>query len=278
MTGSRQILQQMRTNRADLTDWAIHWTRDTPECAALLVLLKIIADGVLLAGYARRGQPSRPTIYGPRPAVCFTEQPLLEFAHYVKVRGDSSVVSGYGIAVHREDLYAEGGLPVISGLECPCGAKKGDAEYRVGMRNLKVACGLPLLEQFRYVAFAPNNQSRGGGGIPRDWSHEREWRWPEQEYVNWKKPLCKGFPIAGSGGATRRGASQGRFHVIVARDADVAKVERALKKAASSVCAEIIPAQRYRKAIPNARIFTLETVLRKTAQCATEYAKIETYP
>ena len=70
----------------------------------------------LTSSVAPRGNPPRPTIYGPLRAVCFTEQPLLEFAKYVQIRASDAEVTGYAVAVHREDLFAEGGMPVISGL------------------------------------------------------------------------------------------------------------------------------------------------------------------
>ena len=45
-----------------------------PDAMPFSVLLKILHDGYIRAGWSIRN--GKPTIYGPTPAVCFTEMPL----------------------------------------------------------------------------------------------------------------------------------------------------------------------------------------------------------
>jgi hypothetical protein len=68
----------------------------SPDAHAISVLIKIVDDGHIRAGWAfRRGKP---TIYGPRAAVCFTEMPLYALIDYAKTRADEDNVQTYGIA------------------------------------------------------------------------------------------------------------------------------------------------------------------------------------
>ena len=167
MTRALSIYLAIRQSRNDLTDWAIHWVRPSEAESAFQVLLRIVKQGILRPGLAPRGNPPRPTIYGPLRAVCFTEQPLLEFAKYVQIRASDAEVTGYAVAVHREDLFAEGGMPVISGLSSS--TIEVDAthpDHKPGFRILDPIC-LPLDEQYRFVAFSPTRHSRSvGAAIP----------------------------------------------------------------------------------------------------------------
>lgn len=115
---------------------------------------------------------SEATIYGPAPAVCFSEQPLAMFAQYLAARADLAAMAGYGLLIHKHDLYVAGGLPVIYGLGLAREPGPGDDGYDPSRRLLDPT-RISLYEQYRYVAFAPNRKPN-----PLDWSHEREWRWP----------------------------------------------------------------------------------------------------
>ena len=84
-----------------------------PDADALQVLLKIITDGHIRASWAFRN--NRPTIYGPRAAVCFTEMPLYALLDYASHRG-RSVVAPYAIGLRKQELFRAGARPVIYGL------------------------------------------------------------------------------------------------------------------------------------------------------------------
>jgi hypothetical protein len=179
--GKRELI------RPDLTEWVIHFVRDRtpnddpgedateihdgthslePDADAFSVLKHIITTGGLLPGYSFR--KGKTTLYGKSPVVCFTEMPVYAFAKYVQMRGMSSRVAPYGIAVLKRELFKAGGRPVIYGLSQPLGSCSGD---EVTTRILEDSV-LPEAEQYRYVPFDPLRSLS-----PIDWTHEREWRW-----------------------------------------------------------------------------------------------------
>ncbi len=158
-----------------------------PDPDALQVLLKIITDGHIRATWAFRN--GRPTIYGPRAAVCFTEMPLYALLDYAKRRRDDSV-RNYAIGVLKSELFSAGARPVIYGLSGQHEEIRADPSLgKRWPRKLSPSCGLSESEQYRYVAmsFDPNR--------PIDWSHEREWRWVDLQ----DKCSCPGLPIWLSG-------------------------------------------------------------------------------
>jgi hypothetical protein len=206
--------------RPDLTDWVIHFVRDrTPnddpkedateihdgyefplsthslesDADAFSVLRHIITTGGFLPGYSFRKKKT--TLYGKIPVVCFTEMPVYAFAKYVQIRGMSSRVASYGIAVLKRELFKAGGRPVIYGLSQPLGSCSGD---EVTTRILEDSV-LPEAEQYRYVPFDLLRSLS-----PIDWTHEREWRWraslpehalwiPDPEYGDGPRPALPLF-------------------------------------------------------------------------------------
>ena len=154
-----------------------------PDPNALQVLQKIITDGHIRAGWAFRN--SRPTIYGPRAAVCFTEMPLYALIAYAKERGANSVGS-HAIGVPKRELFAAGGRPAIYGLSGKhVELRTTDVTAKVWPRYLDSSSGLSESEQYRYVAMTVDSR------WPIDWSHEREWRWADHH----DKYSCPGLPI-----------------------------------------------------------------------------------
>ena len=259
--------------REDMTEWLIHFTRAGGGTDARGVLLKILAEGALRPGRAVRG--GRPTIYGPQPAVCFSEQPLGAFLTYVDARaGDRFGPSSYGVLVHKHDAYVEGALPVIYGLN---GAEEMDLDhpdYLAGARQLLPEC-VPLDEQHRYVAFAPNRDPH-----PLDWSHEREWRWTPAGYS-----IEGCFALGGSGTAGGRGMSNGRCHVFVERDQDVEWLHAQLPVALAAAAADDAEGRMagyrrawWRNAVGEARVFSLETARRRLNENQRAYYRVETWP
>ena len=147
-----------------------------PDASAFGVLRKILHDGYLKAGwsYRRTRAGIRPTIYGPKAAVCFTEMPLHGLIEYAKSRASEYTVESYGIAFLREELFQAGARQVIYGLSSPHReADKQDQFWSIGLRTLHSELGIGLREQYRYVATNPARNI--------DWTHEREWRWADVE-------------------------------------------------------------------------------------------------
>lgn len=145
------------------------------EMTPFEVLLQIISDGYLHTTWSERGRRSdemRPTVYGPRSAVCFTEMPLHALIEYQSQRATSGYVAKYAIALKRNEFFENGGRSVIYGLTGEhAEAIEGDPHYNRSARNLASSCGISLKEQYGYVAM------KLGGNRLIDWSHEREWRW-----------------------------------------------------------------------------------------------------
>lgn len=155
-----------------------HYGSLEPDAPAILVLQNIVKQGFLRAGWSFRNQ--RATIYGPYPAVCFTEMPFYAVLDYARTRANDGLVSTYGIALLRNELFAAGARPVIYGLTGDHREAEGsDPNAAHGFRCLAQSCGLGPDEQYRYVA------TRLGGSRPIDWTHEREWRWPLAEADEW---------------------------------------------------------------------------------------------
>ena len=89
-----------------------------PDPDALQVLLKIITDGHIRASWAFRN--GRPTIYGPRAAVCLTEMPLYALVEYAKQRS-TDLVGTYAVGVLKRELFAAGGDQQY--MACPASTK-----------------------------------------------------------------------------------------------------------------------------------------------------------
>jgi hypothetical protein len=181
----------MKNNiRFDLSDYLIHFFRDVdlegkssiifPEdmgwqnlhedffLPAFFLLRAALRNGRLWATWSFRNEIR--TIYGPSPAICFTEMPISAFLEAGTARhAQGQAMSPFGIVFPKRTLYLSGARPVISGLS-------GDVHASVsilasGERMLPESVLHPL-EQYRYVTFNLD-------GLKNiDWTHEREWRLP----------------------------------------------------------------------------------------------------
>lgn len=83
--------------------------------------------------------------------------------------GLGQAMSPYGLILPKAQIFREGGRPVIYALSGETTVSTPPDKSRVITTSQ-----LPLLEQYRYVTFNPT------GARPVDWTHEREWRWPER--------------------------------------------------------------------------------------------------
>ncbi len=181
-----------RNNRRyDLSDRLIHFFRDidissddapaTPEhwgyssipedaeMPAFFLLRHAIRQGRLWATWSYRG--GERTIYGPRPAVCFTEMPIAAFVEASRARqAMGQAISFYALVFPKRPLFTAGARPVIYGLSSTAWAHSNP---HTGERCFSEDA-LPFREQYRHVAFDPSS-----GRL--DWTHEREWRWPSEK-------------------------------------------------------------------------------------------------
>lgn len=154
---------RIKQARTDLTDYLIHWTRqsnlDGANKPPFEVLKSIVECGYLRPSFAPRTSAfgsgvSRRTVHGPNPVVSFTEQPLSAFLQSCDALPDR--YQPYAIAVRKDRLFEYGGRPVIYGDE-------------------HLLQSLPDHQKFLWVSFDPMPEP-SLGGYPLDWTHEREWR------------------------------------------------------------------------------------------------------
>jgi hypothetical protein len=174
--------------RFDLSDYLIHFFRDVdqesnnyilfPDHAgfnnlnhstkldALFLMRCALRNNKLCASWSYRN--GKRTIYGRRPAICFTDMPLAAFLQTSKQRKSRGENIGqYALMLPKKSMFTMGARPVIYGLSSGSPLVTTSGEERVINTSQ-----LPLSEQFRYVTYVPNSTR------PIDWTHEREWRWP----------------------------------------------------------------------------------------------------
>jgi hypothetical protein len=175
---------RIRTERPDITDWVIHWTRgrvlDRKYESPFDVLKCLLQCGYLKPSFAPfrsratgRGQSN--TIEGPHPAVCFTDQPVSSFI--ISCRVLPSRYHPYGVALDKRNLFEYGGRPVIYG--------DGDLLTRLDDED-----------KYLWVGYNPVPSS-SYAGYPVDWVHEREWRARVKEYsfIDWGVTPDEGVPL-----------------------------------------------------------------------------------
>lgn len=167
-------------SRFSIWDYMDEYLPIEPDASPMGVLLRIITDGHIRASWALRN--GRPTVYGPRAAVCFTEMPLHGLVDYAKRRRETDV-DCYAIGLLKAELFAAGGRPAIYGLTGPYKDRTPDGY--TWPRKLDESCGIAGFEQYRYVAMATD------ADYPIDWSHEREWRWAD----HLDRCYCPGIPV-----------------------------------------------------------------------------------
>lgn len=182
-------------NRFDLSNYLIHFFRDIDldsgssvaipdhmgwnnlvedtNLPAFFMLRAALRNGRLWATRSvRNGQP---TIYGPCPAICFTEMPLAAFLEAGSKRWkDGQAMSPFAFVFPKAKLFDLGARPVISGLSH--GSNISAYYNSEGFRMLPED-SLPSKEQYRYVAY-------NLGGRKIDWTHEREWRLPYRSNIS----------------------------------------------------------------------------------------------
>lgn len=268
------VYERILRSRSDMTNWLIHFTRKDSDAgiSARRRLLSILEQGVLRPGWSERN--GRRTVYGQYPAVCFTEQPLSAFLAYLSARTGDSMISGYGVVVHKQDMYAEGGRTVFYDS---CDELRASDPDFVAVAGTRMVRDLPLEKQYRYVAFNPNADTT------IDWTHEREWRWAARglEPNNPEPDEVGTFRLAGTEVARGDGMSWGRTHVIVAQDADVEWLRQEVRRFVPTDVPKHDRAHRsrwYRQLQERVGVISLQSVERKLSEGRMEYGRLDTWP
>jgi len=181
--------ERIREARPDITDYVIHWVRPKYEEGKVIkplnILMDIIESGYLKPTFATRSsiydRSKRPTVKGPYPVVCFTEQSLENFIKSCQVL--RNYYHPYGVALYKRVLYQYGGRPVIYSSEELLGTvlRPNEPEYEIGKEIYKN--GLPKEHQYLWMRYEPiPNQD----GYVVDWTHEKEWRCRVRTYHDLK--------------------------------------------------------------------------------------------
>lgn len=180
----------MKNNfRFDLSDRLIHFFRDVNQLGdsaiafpehmgwqnlsegtrlpASFLLRAALRNGRLWATWSYRN--GERTIFGPNPAVCFTDMPIAAFLEAGQMRrANGEAMSPLALVFPKEPLHQFGARPALYGLSDnirpPAGINGGP--------RLFPESALAMNEQFRYISHVY------GDAKTVDWTHEREWRWP----------------------------------------------------------------------------------------------------
>lgn len=190
--------------RFDLSNYLIHFFRDIdldsnssinfPEhmgwqnlyedtsFPAFFMLRSALRNGRLWATWSIRNNVR--TIYGRNPAICFTEMPIAAYLEAGAARAaNGEAMSEFAFVFSKKHLFLLGARPVISGLSA--GVVANATTDSLGNRIYPEHI-LPYPEQYRFVSYSI------GGQKNIDWTHEREWRLPqdinnynEEEVTSW---------------------------------------------------------------------------------------------
>lgn len=244
----RSVCAKMREARYDMTEYVVHmtWSLDS--------LIEILREGYIRASLSEMGNiystKVKPTIRGPRPAVCFTEQPLWALIDTVNATGGRW--SGYGVAFHKVPLYRWGARPVWYVPLCDLGSEVGKAHknYKEGRRIH--GGNIPLDLQYRCVPYEPDYSYTHMQQI--DFSWEREWRFVSKTD---KLPLIVG-------------GSKSPLVIIVREDKDTSEVRTIVNGLADD---GVTWAEK------RIRIISLERAERRLEETGDrKYGRIETWP
>src|SRR5579862_4500707 len=127
-------------------DWGPSSMENPDEPFSPFFLMRnAVRQGRLWATWSVRRR--RRTIYGPDPAVCFTEMPIAAFVEAGLARAKrGEAMSPYGLVFPKTALFRLGARPVIYGLS-------GDVNTGIDGAGARMIAStqLPPREQFRYV-------------------------------------------------------------------------------------------------------------------------------
>lgn len=139
--------------RSDMVTRLAHLTRGGDEDKAFCNLCKILEDKKLIANNAKGINVSNAKV------CCFQEIPLVSIAENLRYEAEIN---------QRNERYSPFGIRVLKGIVFQCGGRPviyGDPQ--------KLKSIMPVDEHWRIVRM---DLSDTGNII--DWSHEREWRYP----------------------------------------------------------------------------------------------------
>ncbi len=144
--------------RSDFSSKLVHLTKNHDATSGFGNLFKILTEKKILGSTTESG-----FICGNIPAVCFQDMPLhsiaenIYYEQYLKKNQNSQKhrYTGYGLRFSKEYIYQKGGRPVIYD-------RTKDAKSYLNEDNYWRIVNFDLSNKDNYI----------------DWTHEREWRLP----------------------------------------------------------------------------------------------------
>jgi hypothetical protein len=166
-------------------EWGMSNIAEDTVFSSMFLLRSAIRHGHLWATWSIRSK--RRSIYGPRPAICYTEMPTAAFIETARIRKDAGQkISSHALTFQKIEMFSLGASPVIYGLsDRSASIPTTGTGSRIIDRSL-----LPEGEQYRYVTYNPV------GRQIVDWTHEREWRWPFPDDITAYEKLIEEMGIA----------------------------------------------------------------------------------
>jgi len=163
------FFRKLDLDKADVNftpeDWGPGEIVEDAAVTPLFLLRNAIRLQRLWATWSMRN--GRRTVYGPDPAVCFTDMPIAAFIEAGEARAaKGEAMSPIALVLPKDLVHAAGARPVIYGLSTSGQLPSGDG----GVPRVMPNSVLPEAEPYRYVTLGTY------GSV--DWTHEREWRWP----------------------------------------------------------------------------------------------------
>lgn len=108
--------------RNDISEYLIHFTKDTDENSAIFNLNSILQQKTIYGGTGH--------IRGRHKCVCFSEAPLDAVRDGLVNPSYYSKYSGFGIMIKKDWLFRHGGRPVIYGPEDELNVLPADLQWR----------------------------------------------------------------------------------------------------------------------------------------------------
>lgn len=147
-------------------DWGFGNIADDTVFSSMFLMRSAIRYGHLWATWSLRKKIR--TIYGPYPAICFSEMPTAAFIEASRARQKvGQKISSHALTFLKKEMYSIGANPAIYGLSDRLATLPSHGEPRMIDSSL-----LPEREEYRYITYNPTARTA------IDWTHEREWRWP----------------------------------------------------------------------------------------------------
>lgn len=162
------------SNPVDLDSWEPNSIEEGGVLHPFFLLRVCIRCNVLWFTWSFRNRVR--TIYGPDPAVCFTDMPFAAFFETSRIRSQNGEkISPYALFFTKKQMIKIGARPVIYGLSDELKSLPSGKNGRIRLIKETI---LPKPEQYRYVTYNPC------GRPSIDWTHEREWRLPNRNSID----------------------------------------------------------------------------------------------